>query len=385
MEPIVYAKIDLNSIVHNLKEIKKIISNNTKIMAVVKANGYGHGAYEVAKIALSSGASSLAVARLEEAIFLREKGIDSDILIFGPIQPHLIPEVFKYNLTVTLFDIKQATGYQKYCVKYGEKLKCHIKVDTGMGRLGFVLSDRANLQRAKSDIFEIINIKEFFVEGVYTHFACADEEDLSYSFLQLDRFKDLIYELKKKGLAHLIFHAANSAGTVQIPDSHLNMVRIGIMLYGLYPSEYIKKTSNIKLIPAMSLRAKISQIKHVSPGFKVSYGSTYVTTKNTTLATIPVGYADGYPRIVSSKGYVLVNGKLAKIAGRVCMDQMVLDVTGIDVKQGDEVIIFGREKNNELSADEVAKWAETINYEIVSQITGRVKRVYVGGCFHEKY
>ena len=378
MESLVIALVDLNNIAHNLREVKKIISSNTEIMAVVKANGYGHGAAEVAKVVLREGASYLGVARLEEAVNLRKKGIFQDILIFGYISPSDLEIVKKYNFIVSIFDKNQATEYIKKCKELGCRMRIHIKVDTGMGRVGYVLSDKDQKKQAISDIKELLKVDEFSVEGIYTHFARADEQDLSYSKMQLGLFKELINELSERVNKKIKYHAANSAAIIQLPDSHLDIVRPGIMLYGLYPSRYLKDSTYVQLKPAMSLISRIVQIKKVTSGFKVSYGSTYITKRRARLATVPVGYADGYPRLLSNRGYVLINGKFAKIAGRICMDQFLVDITDVDAAVGDKVVLFGKYNSFELSVDEVAELAQTINYEIVSQISSRVKRVYIG-------
>jgi len=374
---VVWAEIDLGAIEHNCREVKKLISSRTGFMAVVKANGYGHGVTEVAKIVLKNGATHLAVARLEEGIFLRENGIFAPILVFGYVPFSQLKFALEYNLILTIYHLKQAEDFSNYAISNDKKISCHLKVDTGMGRLGFVLSDESLKSRAIEEIFYVLKLSGLKIEGIYTHFACADEEDLSYSYLQLNRFKGLIKKLKNAGISEINFHAANSAATIQLPMSHFDMVRPGIMLYGLYPSEHIRKIEKVNLSPAMSLKAKIAQIKEVKKGFKISYGSTFVTSGPARLATIAVGYADGYPRILSSKGYILIKGKKAPILGRVCMDQIVVDVTGVDARMGDEVLIFGRDTYGELKVDEVAKLAQTINYEIVSSITSRVPRVYI--------
>jgi len=378
MESLVIALVDLNNIAHNLREVKKIISSNTEIMAVVKANGYGHGAAEVAKVVLREGASYLGVARLEEAVDLRKKGIFQDILIFGYISPSDLEIVKKYNFIVSIFDKTQAIEYIKKCKELGCRMRIHIKVDTGMGRVGYVLSDKDQKKQAISDIKELLKVDEFSVEGIYTHFARADEQDLSYSKMQLGLFKELMNELSERVNKKIKYHAANSAAIIQLPDSHLDIVRPGIMLYGLYPSRYLKDSTYVQLKPAMSLISRIVQIKKVTSGFKVSYGSTYITKRRARLATVPVGYADGYPRLLSNRGYVLINGKFAKIAGRICMDQFLVDITDVDAAVGDKVVLFGKYNSFELSVDEVAELAQTINYEIVSQISSRVKRVYIG-------
>ncbi len=377
MDQVVWAEIDLSAIEHNLKEVRRLISPKTQIMAVVKADAYGHGAFFVARKVVDIGAKYLAVARLDEAIFLRVKGIDKDILILGYVPENRLKEVFEYNLMVSVFDIDQAKAYEKVARSLGKKLNVHIKVDTGMGRLGFVLCDESVKKKSMEEIFDLLQIKEFNIKGIYTHFACADEEDLTFSYKQLSIFSELKEAIEKKIKNKILFHVANSAGIIQLPMAHLDVVRPGIMLYGLYPSNYVKSLKRVNLKPAMSLKAKIVQVKEVDKGFRVSYGATYATNKKCRLATIPVGYADGYPRILSNTGVVLVKGKRAKICGRVCMDQIVVDVTGIDVHIGDEVLIFGRDEYGELSADEVATLAGTINYEIVSSLTKRVKKFYM--------
>lgn len=376
MDEILWAEIDLSAIVHNFNEVKRVISPNTEIMAVIKADAYGHGSFHVAKEVIEAGAKYLAVARIDEAIFLREMGIDRDILVFGYVPENRLKDALKYNFTISLFDMAQAKSYANIARSLGKRLNVHIKVDTGMGRLGFVLSDERLKAKTIDEIFEVFQIDGLDIKGIYTHFACADEKDLTFSYDQLKLFLELKDVIQKKIRKKILFHAANSAGVIQLPMAHLDIVRPGIMLYGLYPSSYVKSLKKVDLKPAMTLKARIAQVKDVGAGFKVSYGSTYKTSKKTRLATIPIGYADGYPRILSNKGEVLIKGKRAKICGRVCMDQMVVDCTDIDVKIGDEVLIFGKDKYGELSVDEVATWANTINYEIVSALTKRVKRIY---------
>ncbi len=374
---VVWAEIDLSAIRHNFTEVKRIVSQGTKVMAVVKANGYGHGGVEVANTVLQEGANYLAVARLEEGVSLRRSNILAPILVFGPVLITQLTSVMANDLTLTIYSLEQARAYSKFAQQNKIKIKCHLKVDTGMGRLGFVITDPSKAKGSLVEILQVFELPGLWIEGIYTHFACADEEDLTYSYVQLDRFNSLIQELQKRGIRDLIFHAANSAAIIQIPDAHLDMVRPGIMIYGLYPSNYLSKQDKVHLIPAMSIKAKIAMIKQVKKGFKVSYGATYETGRESSLATIPIGYADGYPRILSSRGRILVKGKKAPIVGRVCMDQMVVDVTDIGVHMGEDVLIFGRDRYGKMSADVVAEMANTINYEIVSAITSRIPRIYI--------
>ncbi len=368
-----WAEIDLGAIEHNLKVINSIISSKTKIMAVVKADGYGHGAVVISKFLLDKGIDFLGVARIEEAIELREGGISIPILILGYTPFDYMHEVIKYNVVQTLYTKEQARDFAYVCKKVGKRLKCHIKVDTGMGRLGFIAISQNTIDKTVEDIEEIKKMPELDIEGIYTHFAKADS-DREYTNLQLRRFLDLLDKLEKRGITFSIKHAANSAALIHFPKAHLDMVRPGIMLYGVYPSQESKKI--IKLKQAMTLKAKVAMVKEVGPGFCVSYGSTYTTSSSTRLATVTIGYGDGYPRALSSKGRMLIKGKKVKVVGRVCMDYTVLDVGYLDIKVGDEVVVFGEDGYENLSVEEVAQQCNTIGYEILTGITKRVKRLY---------
>ena len=368
---------------HNLKELKGISRPPARLMAVVKANGYGHGAVEVARQALQNGAHYLGVARINEAIALRKAGLSAPILIFGYSPPDLAPLLIDYKLTQTVYSLSTATALSEYASRKGKKITVHIKVDSGMGRLGFLLENihtNPNDNPPNNSVREIEAITRLpglTVEGIFTHFATADSADKSYADLQLDRFQALLNRLQKEGLEPPLRHAANSGALINIPESHLDMVRPGIASYGLYPSDEFNK-SMVDLKPVMTLKSKIIHLKKVPPGFNISYGITYQTKAHTTIATIPVGYADGFNRLLSSRGYMLVHGQRVPIVGRVCMDLTMLDVGGIsEVALEDEVVVFGEQGDEAIRADDIAASIGTINYEIVSTITARVPRVYL--------
>jgi alanine racemase len=352
-------------------------------MAVVKANGYGHGSVEVAREALRSGAQYLAVARINEAIPLRKAGLEAPILIFGYSPPDLAPLLIDYELTQTVYSLSTASALSEQATRKGKKINVHLKVDSGMGRLGFLLAstndtiDDVAAQNSVRAIETITRLPGLTVEGIFTHFATADSADKSYADLQLDRFLDLLSRLQKAGLAPPVRHAANSGALIDMPDSHLDMVRPGIATYGLHPSDEVNK-SRVDLKPVMSLKSRIIHLKRVPPGFNISYGITFQTKNHTTIATVPVGYADGFNRLLSSRGHMLVHGQRVPIVGRVCMDLTMLDVGKVSgVALEDEVVVFGDQGNEAVTADEIASCLDTINYEIVSTITARVPRVYL--------
>jgi len=381
--PITWAEIDLNAYAHNIRELKRISRPPARLMAVVKANGYGHGAVEVAREALQNGAQYLGVARINEAIPLREAGIEVPILIFGYSPPDLAPVLMDYELTQTVYSLSTASALSEQATRKGEQIHVHLKVDSGMGRLGFLLEttngnphDNA-AQNPVREIEAITRLPGLTVEGIFTHFATADSADKSYADLQLDRFMDLLNRLQREGLEPPLRHAANSGALIDMPDSHLDMVRPGIATYGLHPSDEVNKRI-VDLKPVMTLKSKIIHLKRVAPGFNISYGITFQTKNHTTIATVPVGYADGFNRLLSSRGHMLVHGRRVPIVGRVCMDLTMLDVGDIsEVALEDEVVVFGEQGNEAVTADEIAASLDTINYEVVSTITGRVPRVYL--------
>jgi len=380
---LVWAEVDLNAYAHNIRELKRITHPDSRLMAVVKADGYGHGAVEIAREALKNGAGFLGVARMNEAIALREAGLEAPILIFGYSPPELAERLIEYELTQTVYSLSTAKVLSAEATSKGKKIRVHIKIDSGMGRLGLLLGtpaiDKSENSLAENPVREIdliTRLPGLEVEGIFTHFATADRSDKAYANQQLKLFLDFVNSLRQKGLAPPIRHAANSAALIDMPDSHLDMVRPGIASYGLYPSDDVNK-SKVNLTPVMALKSKIIHIKKVSAGFNISYGITYQTQNPTTIATVPVGYADGFNRLLSSRGHMLVHGQKVPVVGRVCMDLTMVDVGHIDgVGMEDEVVIFGQQGNAAITADEIASNLNTINYEIVSTITGRVPRVY---------
>ncbi|MDW7672991.1 MAG: alanine racemase [Bacillota bacterium] len=367
----VWAEIDLSAIADNMQAIKSWVTPKTEIMAVVKANAYGHGAVEVARTCMANGASRLAVAIVAEGIELRNNGFSAPILVMGYTPPEQCQLLLDYNLTQTVFSLEQAKIISKLAAAAKKTIQIHLKVDTGMGRLGF-------LEHQLEELVSATKLPGLQVEGVFTHFATADEADKSYTLAQLNLFNRQLTELDKIGLKPPIVHAANSAGIIQYPDSHFNLVRPGLMLYGMYPSNQVDQ-NNVSIRPAMSFKAKVAHVKKVAKDTSISYGCTYQAPKNSVIATLPLGYADGYSRLLSNKGKVLINGHLARVVGRVCMDQIIVDVTQIpDVKVGAEVVLFGYSSEGHwLPIEEIAALAGTINYELVCKVSYRVPRIYI--------
>lgn len=374
---LVKACIDLDAVSNNIQVLKDIMDKKSKFMAVVKADAYGHGAVKIAQKAVQSGADNLGVARLDEAVKLRQADITAPLLVFGYIYPAQATLVNELDLTVTVYNYDMAEALSQKAWGLGIVLKVHLKIDTGMGRVGFIINNlKATRKKILHNIKKIMELPGIEIEGIYTHLAAADHSDRTYTNLQLKMFDSLLNDLKKESIEFKICHAANSAGIMEFPESHYDMVRAGISLYGLYPSNEVDK-SRVNLIPAMTLKSIITSVRKVPPGFKVSYGMTHETQQETVLATVPVGYADGFSRLFSSNGHMLVKGEKAPIVGRVCMDQTIIDVGQIpDVQVEDEVVIIGRQANKTISSDELAQNINTINYEIVSSLTPRVKRVY---------
>ncbi len=335
-------------------------------MAVVKADGYGHGAVEVSRTALESGADCLGVALPEEGAVLRQAGIDVPILVFSSIQPNEAYKIIASRLDQTLCSMELAQALDQQARQGAFPINVHVKVDTGMGRIGLQPED------VPAFIRDLQRLKGLHVMGIFTHFASADEADKTFSKRQIEIFDGLIRELELSDFKIPQKHMANSAAVLDLPESYYDLVRPGIMIYGLYPSATVSRS--IELKPAMTLKTRISFLKTVPPATPISYGRTFVTQKETRVATLPVGYADGYSRLLSSQGEALVNGHRAPVIGRVCMDMCMIDVSQAgDVKPGDEVILFGEE----LSVDEIAAKVGTINYEIVCAVGKRVPRVYV--------
>lgn len=367
-----WAEISLDNIERNCREISKSVSRGTQIMAVVKADAYGHGVLEVAKTVLNSGASRLGVSTLDEAIQLRQNGIDSPILVFSGSLPSRAQEIVEYDITQTVFNYDIAFAISEVAKTKATKAKIHIKIDTGMTRVGFMSG-----YSAVKNIMEIQKLPGITIEGIFTHFASADEDDTAYTQLQFDRFMNIIDELGRIGIHIPVKHCCNSAAMLRFPNMHLDMVRPGLIMYGLYPSDDVKWRS-IDLKPAMMLKANISHIKSVEKDTFISYGRIFKTNRESIIATVPVGYADGYTRLLSGKGRVLIKGEYAPVVGKICMDQCMVDITGIDgVKTGDEVVLFGSQEGRHISVEEIAERIGTINYEVVCVVGKRVPRIYV--------
>ena len=364
------AIVDRAAIKSNYFELKKNIAKDVEMLAVVKANAYGHGAVEVAKTLEHAGCNFFAVAMCEEGVELREAGVKSAVIILGGIYPNQIRDVIEYDLTPVIFDIETARIIDNLADKTGKRIKVHIKIDTGMGRLGL-------LSYQVSPFFKTIKgLANLEVDGILSHFAEADEEDKEFSTEQLNLFLRIIKAVHDIGFNPRLIHIANSAAIVKHADSHFNLVRPGIMLYGAYPAG--RMIEKIDLKPALRLVTQIVHIKQAPKGFSVSYGRKYITKKDSIVAAIPIGYGDGYPRSLSNKGEVLIRGQRAKVAGAICMDITMLDVTHIKgVEQGDEAVLIGKQGNDEITADEVAEKAGTISYEILCGITSRVPRIYI--------
>lgn len=377
------AAIDREALRFNYQQLKSCLHEGVRMLGVVKADGYGHGSFEVAKIALGSGVDYLAVARFSEAIELREGGIDSPILLLGSILPDLILDGIKNNITFTINNSVYAQFISEIAKGMGLTATVHIKVDTGMGRLGIcvdsllVNDSEVTLDRCLHEIKSITSLPNLKVEGLFTHFASADLADKSYAKTQFSYFLALVKKTREIGLNIPLCHCANSAAIIEMPETHLDMVRCGVVQYGLWPSDECDRNL-IELKPVMSLYSTLLHIKEVPEDFKISYASTYSTEKPQKIATVAIGYADGFFRSNSNNGEMLVNGKRCKIVGRVCMDLTLIDVTDVDCTVGDRVVIFGKSVEEEITADEIADRIGTINYEIVTFVGKRVPRIYLG-------
>lgn len=378
------ARIDLKALAHNCREVRRVTSPGAKIMAVVKADGYGHGAVDVSRAALANGADYLAVARISEAVCLRQAGIDAPMLLFGYAAPQYAAYLAANGIRASVDDLETARRLSAAAQQANVDLSIHIKFDTGMGRLGLPAGTRpvsgdmkTEINRSVQTALEIMRLPGLTAEGFYTHFANADARDKAHARIQFDCFLEILEALKRHGIEVPLRHAANSAAIIEMPETHLDMVRPGISLYGLRPSAEVDLTT-IDLRPVITLTSTVIQVKEVPAGFKISYGSTYETPAPTRIATVAIGYADGFSRLLSSRGAMLVRGVRAPIVGRVCMDLTMIDVGhAAGVAVGDTVVVLGRQGENEISADEIAGLAGTINYEIVCALKSRVQRIYI--------
>lgn len=365
-------EIDLDHLVNNIQEIKKHVGKDTLIMAIVKANAYGHGAATCGRIFLENGADRLGVSVLSEGVSLRKAGILAPILLLNYTSPNQYRELLEFDLTQTIYNYNDAKLLSDEAVNLGKTAKIHVKIDSGMHRIGFLL-DEFSIKT----IIDIIKLPNIEVEGIFTHFAKADETDKSHTRKQFKEFMWVIDRLDDLNIDIPIKHVANSATIIDLPEYQLDMVRPGIILYGHYPSEFVSKKA-IDIKPGMTLKSSISYIKDLEEGEGIGYGQTFITKRKSKIATLPIGYADGYSRMLSGKGYVSINNKLAPIVGTICMDQMMVDITDIDkVDIKDEAILFGYDHENHPKVEELAQELGTINYEILCMIGMRVPRVYM--------
>ncbi|MGI6113437.1 MAG: alanine racemase [Mahellales bacterium] len=366
-----WLEIDLENIKYNIKSIKEKVQSS-RVIAVVKADAYGHGALEVSMALMDAGVDYLAVATVEEGEELRQGGITCPILILGAIEPAQAARVISNNLEATVFDQRVAKALNEAAGE-GSRVDIHIKVDTGMGRLG--VRPGWELDRLLTGLSGLKNLN---IKGIYTHFATSDEADKSYTSMQISYLGRCLDSLRAFNIDRPLVHAANSGAILDMPDTYYDAVRPGIILYGYYPSQEVKRSIDLK--PAMEWKTRIVHLKDVEIGCCLSYGRTYTTTKMSRIATLPVGYADGYKRVFGNRAQVLVRGKRAPVVGRVCMDQCMVDVTDIEgIKLGDEVVLMGSQGGEAIWADELAMWDDTISYEILTNITKRVPRLYKKG------
>ncbi len=361
--------IDHDALRWNLAQIRKRVGAKVKILSMVKANGYGHGAAAVARTLEASGGDAFGVATVEEALELRQAGIRAPILVLAGVYPTQVKLFLAHALTPVVHDSIGLRRLDDAVQKLGATLSAHLKVDTGMGRLGLLPAE------ADSWIGELKKLRGLKLEGIFSHFAHAESVQGEYTRKQLEIFNSIIEKLRAENICPPLVHFANSAATIALPSAYFDMVRPGIMLYGVYPSP--EMANRIALKPALAWKTNILQLKRVPAGTSISYGQTFITERESLIATLPVGYADGYPRLLSNRGQALVRGQRAPVVGRVCMDLTMIDVTDIrQVEQGDEVVLLGRQNDAEISADEMATWANTISYEILTSIGARVPRIH---------
>ena len=364
-----WAEIDLDSLAHNIHSIRKVTGANCEIMAAVKADAYGHGVIACSKEMISCGVNRFAVATLDEAIELRHAGITEPILVLNHIDESLFSKSILFDVTHTVYTYKYAELLSNSCKKLNKKSKVHIKIDTGMGRIGFPMN-----KNTIDTIKEISSLPFIIIEGIYSHFSTADTDDKEYCKFQYDNFTNICNELERENIEIPYKHIANSAAICNFPDTHFNIVRPGIILYGLLPSNDFY-TNSVSLKPVMTLKSTVLYIKELDSDMSISYGRNFITDRKSKIATIAVGYGDGYMRALSGKASVIINRERAPVVGNICMDQCMVDITDmkVDVNVGDEVILFGKD----LPANDVAEQAGTISYEIVTSVGRRVPRVYI--------
>lgn len=372
-----WAQVNIDAIEHNYSCIRNIVKPECRILCVVKADAYGHGAPFIAKVLSAKGADYFGVSNIDEAAQLRKSDINEPILILGYTPKDYFEDLIKYDISQTIFSCEHAKELSETAAKLNKTIKIHIKTDTGMSRLGFLCNSKENIKKAAEEISSVALLPNLELEGIFTHFAVSDDLKSNYTQMQYDLFCDIIASLKHKGIEFKLKHCCNSAAIINYPQMQMDMVRPGIILYGLYPSKNIK---DIGIKPAMELKTVISQIKEIEGDISVSYGRIYRTFHKTKIAVIPIGYADGFPRILSNNAEVLVGGERASVIGRVCMDMTMIDITNIKTAaEGQDVTIFGNDGDDYIPIEELADKMETINYEISCLIGKRVPRLYIKG------
>jgi alanine racemase len=367
-----WLEINLPNITHNVRQIRRLLKPETELMAVVKANAYGHGAEKIAFTVLDSGADRLGVATLGEGVQLRKAGVMAPILVLGYVASDQAEVAIKYNISQTVYSFSAAQAISLRAQEKNKTAVIHIKVDSGMGRIGFLPSEAA-----LEEVCKIMRLPNLYVEGIYTHFATADEKNKDYTYTQKQRFDDFVAAIEAQGYHIPIKHAANSAAIIDLPDTHYDMVRAGIIMYGDYPTPDVNQ-HKIDILPALSCKARVSCVKSVPAGTAISYGCKYVTQRPSIIASLPLGYGDGYSRAFSTCGEVLLRGVRVPIVGTICMDQMMVDVTdlgGVDI--GEKAIIIGKQGNEEITIEELAAKINTINYEIICMLSERLPRRYI--------
>ena len=361
--------IDHEALRWNFRQIRSLLGSHVKILSMVKANGYGHGAPAVARTLAAEGSDAFGVAIIEEAIELRRCGITAPIVVLTGVYLDQLELFFEHDLMPVVHDSDLLQRLDAAVARHGRRLEVHLKIDTGMGRIGFPAAE------CDSWLPQIKKLKALKLEGIFSHFSHAESVEGQYTRKQLEIFNHLVKRLATEGIAPPVIHLANSAATITLPEAYFDMVRPGLMLYGVYPSP--EMAARISLKPVLSWKTRILQLKKVPSNTSISYGQTFITKRDSLIATLPIGYADGYPRLLSNRGQALVGGKRAPVAGRVCMDLTMLDVTDIGkIHQGDEVVLLGTQENETISADEMAAWANTISYEILTSIGARIPRIH---------
>ena len=366
-----WVEVNLDNLAYNMKNIRNKVDCK-EIFAVVKANGYGNGAFEVSTILLQNGATRLSVARVSEAIELRHEGITCQINVLGITPPTLFEDIIQYDIEPTVCSYNYAMELSKLAKKKSKTVKIHIAVDTGMGRIGF----KPTIESIE-EVIKIHKLESIKIEGLFSHFCTADETDKEYSIYQFKRYEWFSRKLVKMGISIPIRNIANSAAIMELPSTYLDAVRPGIIMYGYYPSQQVNKDS-LDIKPVMSLKANIVFIKTLEAGEYIGYGRKFKTKRRSIIATLPLGYADGYTRLLSNKAKVIINGQFAPIVGNICMDQCMVDVTDISgVKLGDEVILIGSDGDLKYDADDIASTLGTINYEVLCMLSRRIPRVYI--------